>query len=1024
MPTKFERLQSLLAELFQLDQADLDFGIYRIMNLRRGEIIRFLSQELLPQVRTALAGQGAAGRGELEAELRRAEQQLQALGVDPGTAPKVQELRERLAAYGADPAALEDEVYSHLYDFFRRYYDEGDFISMRRYKEGVYAIPYEGEEVKLHWANADQYYVKTAENFRDYAFRLPSGRRVHFKLAEAETDRDNVKAAEGKDRRFVLGPGDAMSVAGDELIIRFEYRADPEKRKQAELSGLAAATILTAAPEDWRTELAKAMPTEAAPRRTLLDKQLADYTARNTFDYFIHKDLRGFLRRELDFYIKNEVVRLDDIEEETAPRVEAYLGKVRALRQVAHKIIDFLAQTEELQKRLWLKKKFVVETNYCVTLDRVPEELYAEIAANDAQRAEWVRLFAIDEIAESTVTPGYTLPLTVAFLRANPFLVLDTKFFDGRFRDRLVGSFDDLDEQTDGLLVHSENFQALQLLGARYSGQVKCIYIDPPYNATATEILYKNDYKHSSWLALLADRLRLSSSFLANTGILCVTIDDYEVQRLRFLLGTLMGDTNYLATVAIRNNPSGRSTVKGFAINHEYALFFAKAIEDAVVGRLPHSEEQASRYDERSENGRQFEWENFRKNSSGSQRTDRPKQYFPIYYDRTQKALRIPALQWQESSRSWLVLEDPRQAEVVLWPKDAAQRERVWRYGVDRATTDISELMVKQVDGKFEVYKRKYLREEGSLPRTWWDDPAYSARDNGTRALVELFGPQKPFEFPKSVEAVRDCLRVSSAGTDALVLDYFAGSATTGHAVVELNRNDDAGRKYLLVEMGEHFDTAVKPRIQKVVYSKDWRDGKPVSREGSSHLFKYLRLESYEDALNNLAFRQPAGAQLALAGSDAFREDYTLHYMLDAESRASLLNVRVFENPFGYTLEVATGIVGETRPVAADLVETFNYLLGLRVRHVDAIQGYRVVQGLNPQGERVLVIWRNLKEKSNADLEVFFRKQDYNPRDMEFDLIYVNGDNHLENLRRPDETWKVRLIEEEFMRLMFDVQDV
>jgi len=107
-----------------------------------------------------------------------------------------------------------------------------------------------------------------------------------------------------------------------------------------------------------------------------------------------------------------------------------------------------------------------------------------------------------------------------------------------------------------------------------------------------------------------------------------------------------------------------------------------------------------------------------------------------------------------------------------------------------------------------------------------------------------------------------------------------------------------------------------------------------------------------------------------------------------------------------------------------DLVETFNYLLGLRVRHVDAIQGYRVVQGVNPQGERVLVIWRKLKEKSNADLEAFFRKQDYNPRDMEFDLIYVNGDNHLENLRRPDETWKVRLIEEEFMRLMFDVQDL
>jgi adenine-specific DNA-methyltransferase len=99
-------------------------------------------------------------------------------------------------------------------------------------------------------------------------------------------------------------------------------------------------------------------------------------------------------------------------------------------------------------------------------------------------------------------------------------------------------------------------------------------------------------------------------------------------------------------------------------------------------------------------------------------------------------------------------------------------------------------------------------------------------------------------------------------------------------------------------------------------------------------------------------------------------------------------------------------------------------LLGLRVRHVDTIQGYRVVQGHLGTGEKVLVIWRNIIEKTNVDLDAFFRTQEYNPRDMEFDLIYVNGDNNLENLRRQDETWKVRLIESEFQRLMFDVRDV
>jgi adenine-specific DNA-methyltransferase len=148
--------------------------------------------------------------------------------------------------------------------------------------------------------------------------------------------------------------------------------------------------------------------------------------------------------------------------------------------------------------------------------------------------------------------------------------------------------------------------------------------------------------------------------------------------------------------------------------------------------------------------------------------------------------------------------------------------------------------------------------------------------------------------------------------------------------------------------------------------------------------------------------------------------------MLDVESQisASLLDLSQFENPFDYKLKVSTGSAGETRLTAVDLVETFNYLLGLQVRHIDSIRGFTVVQGKTPAGEKTLVIWRNMLEKSNSELDEFFVKQKYNTRDMEFDLIYVNGDNNLENLKRPDETWKVRLIDEEFKRLMFDVRDV
>ena len=124
----------------------------------------------------------------------------------------------------------------------------------------------------------------------------------------------------------------------------------------------------------------------------------------------------------------------------------------------------------------------MVETSWCITLGCIPEEFYPEIAANEAQREEWVQLFAIDEIKGDLTTPGYSMPLTAEFLKAHPTLVVDTRHFDADFTERLLEAIGDVDEQTDGVLFHSENFQALSLMQARYREQVKCIYIDPPYN--------------------------------------------------------------------------------------------------------------------------------------------------------------------------------------------------------------------------------------------------------------------------------------------------------------------------------------------------------------------------------------------------------------------------------------------------------------------------------------------------------------------------------------------------------------
>ncbi len=1011
--------------MFQLDQAELDFGIYRIMNAKREEITRFLDNDLLPQVREAFQAYEAENRGAVEAELAEAIEKAKELGADPESLPRVKELRAKLAQ-AVDVTALENDVYSHLYNFFRRYYSEGDFISQRRYKEGVYAIPYEGEEVKLYWANHDQYYIKTSEYLRNYTFKLPSGRRVHFKLVQADTEKDNNRAPNGSERRFILSEEQPLAEEGGELVIRFEYRPDPEKRKQADLNAAAMERILnqTTGFDHWRQELASPRPTEKNPNRTLLEKHLTDYTARNTFDYFIHKDLGGFLRRELDFYIKNEVMHLDDVENETAPRVEQYLSKIKAIRRIAHKLIDFLAQIEDFQKKLWLKKKFVVETQYCVTLDRIfaiedekaREWLLGQIVKNDAQREEWVRLFAIDEIKGDLTTPGYSAPLKREFLKAHPTLVVDTRHFDEAFKLRLLAAIPDVDEETDGLLIHSENFQALSLLRGRYHQQVCCVYNDPPYNTEADrssgKFLYKDGYERSSWIGLLYDRILQTLPLLADDAPFLVSIDEHEFGRLNELLGQLLGTRIGVFTWVKKAKGSHLSqTIRDMT---EFVLAYCRVKDGLVLYGEGAYSEKAQPLAKKT---------NARKTLK-----------FPPNSVRTTLVDGTYEAGERGEGDSALAFTEPFSVvDGVVTTGIAVEGPFVWTQAKLDEELALGTIPLLSRQFGFNVIRHDQA-EKFKRPSTLLSsEQGIGTNETAFQEYASLFGIEPRGLYPKPVSLISYLIRARTFfSKEGLILDAFAGSGTTGHAVINLNREDGGRRKFILVEMGDYFDTVLVPRLKKVIFTPEWKDGKPKRMatpeevERSPRILKILRLESYEDTLNNLELRRTDAQQKLLEEHPEFREDYMLRYMLDVESRgsASLLNIDRFEDPFNYQLNIATGTAGETKPTAVDLVETFNYLIGLRVKTIDHIGGVRVVTGTNPQGERVLILWRKTKELDNDGLDAWFRKQGYNTRDQEYDVIYVNGDNNLENLRKADQTWKVRLIEDEFRRLMFDVQDV
>ncbi|ABI56888.1 site-specific DNA-methyltransferase [Alkalilimnicola ehrlichii MLHE-1] len=1067
----FDKLIRLLKELFQLDQPDLDFGLYRIMHARADEISQFLDRDLLPQVKDAFSHYKTADKAGLEKELQQAIEQANGLGVDPETTAKVKELRQKIAEQGVDVTGLEQEVYDHLYKFFRRHYHEGDFLAKRVYKPGVYAIPYEGEEVKLHWANKDQYYIKTSEYLRDYAFILKPGAddpmRVHFRLVDAaEGEHGNVKEAEGKNRVFILAGEDFIAEengeAGRELIIRFEYRPATMEdwSEDAKANATAAAKEKPPNQKDLREDAVrrvlamqddslKPWLAELAKNHIKADGEQADYsrlaahlnryTARNTFDYFIHKDLGGFLRRELDFYIKNEVMHLDDIESETAPRVEQYLSKIKVIRQIAGKIIDLLAQLENFQKKLWLKKKFVTETSYCIRIGCIPEAFHPEIAANEAQRQEWVELHAIDELAADLTTVAYSEPLTAEFLRAHPTLMVDTRHFDDAFSQRLLEAVGDIDDQTDGVLFNSENFQALAVANMKYWGSVHVSYIDPPYNTEldrqSGKFIYKDNYARSTWASLMADRLQSGASFLREDGTFICSIDDNEYPTLREILNSVYGGDNFIGTIAWKSRDSVSSDHK-ISLNHNYHVAYAKDLVANKFGGFPLNPGDYSNPD----NDPRGPWK-------------------PVPIDAN-----------KPGGETKYPIENPNTGDEHYPPNG-----RSWAFNRSRYDELLSDNRITfGIRGTGAPKRKLFLKErtekgDVNTPVSIWPDA--ETTQGGTRQVMSLFG-NKVFSYPKPVGLMRDLIRISHLNSNCVVADYFAGSGTTGHAIVNLNRADGSRRKFLLMEMGDYFDAVLLPRLKKVTFAPDWADGKPErlateeEAECSPRIIKVIRLESYEDALNNLEPRRSETQSDLLAsqqaqGADGLREQYLLRYWLDVETRGqqSLLNIDAFTDPTAYRLKVKRPGSEETREVNVDLLETFNWLIGLTVETIAAPQRvaaqfkrdddpdlpkenprrllldgrireaeegpwwFRTVTGTTPDGRKTLVIWRKLTgdpEQDNLVLDEWFKKQGYSSKDSEFDLIYVNGDNNLENLRQPDDTWKVRLIEEDFHRLMFE----
>lgn len=603
---QIQKFQNLLKEIFQFDSSNLDFGIYQILNYKRDHIEKFITQDLKEEVNKVFAKHKDQRAENLEERFKKAKQKvIENLNKDvfTPTGDIKNEFKQTKVAqeYLSIRKQKEDidkidqiklQVFNDLYTFFSRYYDEGDFIPHYRHsiKSHKYAIPYDGEELKLYWANTDQHYTKTSLLFQDYAFFTDKSKsyKVIFRIIKAKEELGSNKATRA--RFFILDKEKPLERKDKSLIVRFQYRELTEGEvesydvkggsnasKQDKINEQTSQAILDSIEE---AELKSFLGKDYKSGKSLLLYQLGRFTAKNTKDYFIHKNLKKFLSEQLDYFIKSEVLDVETLEKERF--LDKHITRAKVVREIGEKIIAFLAQIEDFQKKLWEKKKFVLKTDYVITLDRVSREFWKEILSNEKQIEEWKELRIVNDDFEPSQAEENE--------EKYQHLPIDTKYFSQEFKEKLLEKLTentDLDGLLDGLLIKSENWQALNLLLEKYREKVQTIYIDPPFN-TGGDFPYKDKFRDSSWLSLMGNRLKPSEDFLCKNGSLYLHLDQNADYLGRFLLNTIFGETSIKGEITwdTCGITGFKSSPNNWITNLNTLLYFSKSPDQSFFTKL------------------------------------------------------------------------------------------------------------------------------------------------------------------------------------------------------------------------------------------------------------------------------------------------------------------------------------------------------------------------------------------------------------------------------------------------------
>ena len=369
----------------------------------------------------------------------------------------------------------------------------------------------------------------------------------------------------------------------------------------------------------------------------------------------------------------------------------------------------------------------------------------------------------------------------------------------------------------ENLIIKGNNLITLHTLKKQFREQVKLIYIDPPYNTGGSidSFSYNNEFKHSTWLTFIRNRIEIAKELLKNDGFIAVTIDHVELFYLGVLLDEIFGRENRIGIVTIYINPKGRQHERFFSAATEHMLVYAKDISKAEFNKVALDKDKIESFDKRDEKGN-YRLEPFIRVRSNTLRTNKPKFWYPIYVS---KDLKDITLTKKNDYHEIFPINNGREFTWKTKP-ETFEKRNVGDYFV-------------AVEQQGEIIILHKYREQQVIKNLWMDKK-YFPEFQGTNLLKNLLG-ENLFSYPKSLYAVLDTLKIMTGNND-IILDFFSGSGTTAHAVLELNKQDNGNRKFILVEQMDYVENVTVKRMEKVIEKHSEGD------------FIYCELKAYNEA--------------------------------------------------------------------------------------------------------------------------------------------------------------------------------